>query len=78
MYSKSSARLFRPIIVTKLTEVDTMDELAKETEIAKFFSAVALPPMAVENEIAVQRGIKIPLSRITALGTGLEPVVSVL
>lgn len=55
-----------------------MDELAKETEIAKFFSAVALPPMAVENEIAVQRGIKIPLSRITALGTGLEPVVSVL
>lgn len=53
-----------------------MDALTKGTEIVKYFSAVALPPADIDNEIAIQRGIKIPLSRITALGIGLEPVVA--
>ena len=39
-------------------------------------SATELAPLEVKNEISVQTYSKIPLSRLTALGTGFEPVVS--
>ena len=51
-------------------------ELAKRKDIAMAMSSIELVPLAAENEIALQTYTKVPLSRITALGSGLEPVVS--
>mgnify|MGYP003290728537 FL=1 len=51
-------------------------ETARKNELLKAMSATELTPLEVKNEISVQTYSKIPLSRLTALGTGFEPVVS--
>ena len=51
-------------------------ETARKNELLKAMSATELAPLEVNNEISVQTYSKIPLSRLTALGTGFEPVVS--
>ena len=51
-------------------------ETARKNELLKAMSATELAPLEVKNEIRVQTYSKIPLSRLTALGTGFEPVVS--
>lgn len=51
-------------------------ETARKNELLKAMSATELAPREVKNEISVQTYSKIPLSRLTALGTGFEPVVS--
>ena len=51
-------------------------ETARKNELLKVMSATELAPLEVKNEISVQTYSKIPLSRLTALGTGFEPVVS--
>ena len=53
-----------------------MDEIARRNEIVKVMTTTELAPIAVSNEIAIQKGTKIPLSRVTALGTGLQPLFS--
>ena len=53
-----------------------MDEVARRNEMVKVMTTVELAPIAVSNEIAIQKGTKIPLSRITALGAGLQPLAS--
>ena len=35
-----------------------------------------IPPLEIDNEINEQTYSKLPLSRVTALGTGLEPLVA--
>ena len=51
-------------------------ETDRKNELLKAMSATELAPLEVKNEISVQTYSKIPLSRLTALGTGFEPVVS--
>ena len=51
-------------------------ETARKNELLKAMSATELAPLEVKNEISVQTYSKITLSRLTALGTGFEPVVS--
>lgn len=51
-------------------------EIARKNELLKAMSATELAPLEVKNEISVQTYSKVPLSRLTALGTGFEPVVS--
>lgn len=51
-------------------------ETARKNELLKAMSATELAPLEVKNEISVQTYSKIPLSRLTAPGTGFEPVVS--
>lgn len=51
-------------------------ETARKNELLKAMSATELAPLEVKNEISVQTYSKIPLSRLTALGTGFEAVVS--
>ena len=51
-------------------------ETARKNELLKAMSATELAPLEVKNEISVQTYSKIPLSRLTALGTGFDPVVS--
>lgn len=51
-------------------------ETARKNELLKAMSATELAPLEVKNEISVQTYSKISLSRLTALGTGFEPVVS--
>lgn len=53
-----------------------MDELARKNELIKAMTATELELPVVQEELAIQTYSKIPLSRITALGTGLEPVVA--
>lgn len=53
-----------------------MDELARKNELIKAMTASELALPIVQEEFAVQTYSKIPLSRITALGTGLEPVAA--
>lgn len=57
------------------TEMNEL-EAARKNELLKAMSATELAPLEVKNEISVQTYSKIPLSRLTALGTGFEPVVS--
>ena len=57
---------------TEMNELET----ARKNELLKAMSATELAPLEVKNEISVQTYSKIPLSRLTALGTGFEPVVS--
>ena len=52
-----------------------MDELVRKNELIKAMTASELTLPAVQEELSVQTYSKIPLSRITALGTGLESVV---
>ena len=51
-------------------------ETARKNELLKAMSATELAPLEVKNEISVQTYSKISLSRLTALGTGFEPVAS--
>ena len=53
-----------------------MDELTRRNELVKALTATELALPVVQEELAVQTYSKIPLSRITALGTGLEPVAA--
>ena len=52
-----------------------MDELVRKNELIKAMTASELTLPAVQEELSVQTYSKIPLSRITVLGTGLESVV---
>ncbi len=51
-------------------------EIVRKEEILKAMAATELAPLDVQNEINMQTYSKVPLSRITALGTGLEPIVA--
>lgn len=51
-------------------------ETARKNGLLKAMSATELAPLEVKNEISMQTYSKIPLSRLTALGTGFEPVAS--
>ncbi len=53
-----------------------MDELTRKNELVKAMTATELALPVVQEELAVQTYSKISLSRITALGTGLEPVAA--
>lgn len=53
-----------------------MNELAGKNELIKAITASELALPAVQDELAVQTYSKIPLTRIAALGTGLEPVAA--
>ena len=53
-----------------------MNELARKNELIKAMTASELAMPDVREELAVQTYSKIPLSRIVALGTGLEPVAA--
>lgn len=53
-----------------------MNELARKNELIKAMTASELAIPAVQEEHAVQTYSKIPLTRIAALGTGLEPVAT--
>ena len=51
-----------------------MDE--RKDELLQAMAAVELAPAQVNNEIAVQPYEQIPLSRLGALGVGLEPIIA--
>lgn len=51
-------------------------EISKKNEILKAMTATELATINVQEELSVQTYSKIPLSRITALGTGLEPIAT--
>lgn len=51
-------------------------EIVRKEEILKAMTATELAPLDAQNEINMQTYSKVPLSRITALGTGLEPIVA--
>ena len=53
-----------------------MDELARREELVKAMTAVELEPAVVNSEITTGRYDRLPLSRLTALGAGLEPVTA--
>ena len=53
-----------------------MGELTKKNELVRAVTATELALPLVEEEFSVQKYSKIPLSRIAALGTGLEPVTA--
>lgn len=50
----------------------------EKESIVKSIAAVELAPEIVENELASQTYLKLPLSRVAALGVGLEPVTAAL
>lgn len=54
----------------------SMNELVRKNELIKAMTASELASPVMQEELAVQTYSKIPLSRIAALGTGLEPVVA--
>lgn len=51
-------------------------EIARKNEIIKAMNATELAPLEVPNEMSVQSYSKIPLSRLSALGTGFEPLAT--
>lgn len=53
-----------------------MNESVRKNELIKAMTASELASPVMQEELAVQTYSKIPLSRIAALGTGLEPVVA--
>lgn len=53
-----------------------MDELTKRDQLMQIITAVELEPSAVEHEITLQNSAKLPLSKISTLGVGLEPIVA--
>ena len=53
-----------------------MDEFMRKGELIKAMTAVELPPMAVDNEIFQRSRSRIPLSKLAALGTGMEPIAA--
>lgn len=50
----------------------------EKESIVKAIAAVELAPEIVENELASQTYLKLPLSRVATLGVGLEPVTAAL
>lgn len=55
---------------------ENMGELTKKNELVRAVTATELALPLVEEEFSVQKYNTIPLSRIAALGTGLEPVTA--
>ena len=53
-----------------------MDEFMRKGELIKAMTAVELPPMAVDSEISQRSRSQIPLSKLAALGTGMEPIAA--
>lgn len=53
-----------------------MNELARKNGLVKAMTATEMTVPVVQEELAIQTYSKIPLSRITALGTGLEPIAA--
>ncbi|MGM9670099.1 MAG: hypothetical protein ACI3XD_00790 [Oscillospiraceae bacterium] len=53
-----------------------MNETPQQNEFLQTMNAIALSPAVVENEITTQTYNKLPLSRLAALGTGLEPIAA--
>ena len=53
-----------------------MDELTRRNELVKVMTASELALPVVQEELSIQRYSKVPLSRIAALGTGLEPIAA--
>lgn len=51
-------------------------ELTQKNEFLKAMTAKELSLDVVQDELTVQTYSKLPLSRVTALGTGMEPVVA--
>lgn len=51
-------------------------ELTRKNEILKSMMTTELAPLDVQNEISLRTYSKVPLSRITALGTGFEPIAT--
>ena len=53
-----------------------MEELARKDELLKVMTASELALPIIDYELTTQTYCKIPVSRVAALGTGLEPVVA--
>ncbi len=53
-----------------------MNEIMQKNEIVKSMTSMEIVPLPVNNEIEVSTYNKLPISRVSALGTGLEPMVS--
>lgn len=53
-----------------------MNELTNRNEVLMAMTAHELPALAVESEIAIHNQTVIPLSRVTALGAGLQPMAT--
>lgn len=53
-----------------------MDERTRKNTFLEALSTIELPPAIGETELAVQPYNKIPISQITALGTGFEPITA--
>lgn len=53
-----------------------MNELSNRESLLQMITMAQIPPLGIDNEINEQTYSKLPLSRVTALGTGLEPLVA--
>ena len=53
-----------------------MNELSNKESLLQMITMAQIPPLGIDNEINEQTYSKLPLSRVTALGTGLEPLVA--
>ena len=53
-----------------------MGELARRNKLLRAMETVELDPIAADREISAGSYRKLPLSRLTALGTGLEPIAA--
>lgn len=53
-----------------------MNELSNKESLLQMITTAQIPPLEIDNEINEQTYSKLPLSRVTALGTGLEPLVA--
>jgi len=53
-----------------------LNELSNKESLLQMITMAQIPPLEIDNEINEQTYSKLPLSRVTALGTGLEPLVA--
>lgn len=53
-----------------------MNELVNREQFATALTTMELPPLELDEELSTRAYDKLPLSRISALGVGLEPVVA--
>lgn len=53
-----------------------MNGLSNKESLLQMITMAQIPPLEIDNEINEQTYSKLPLSRVTALGTGLEPLVA--
>jgi len=53
-----------------------LNELSNKESLLQMITMAQIPPLGIDNEINEQTYSKLPLSRVTALGTGLEPLVA--